>query len=54
MCLIGAGKRTSQIAQELSLSAQTVSTYRARILKKMSLTTNAEIIRYVLLNRLLD
>jgi len=54
MCLIGAGKRIADIADELSLSAKTVSTYRARILTKMQLRTNAEIIRYVLLNRLLD
>lgn len=52
MCLIGSGKRVSDIAQELSLSVKTVSTYRARILEKMKLKNNAELTRYVLENRL--
>jgi two-component system invasion response regulator UvrY len=38
----------------LSLSDKTVSTYRARILEKMHLKTTAELIRYVVENRLLD
>ena len=48
MCLIASGKRVSDIAQELSLSVKTVSTYRARILEKMKLKNNAELTRYVL------
>ena len=52
--MIASGKAISQIADELHLSVTTVSTYRARILEKMGLTTNAELIRYALDNRLID
>lgn len=48
MRLIAAGRRPSEIAAELHLSTKTVSTYRTRILEKMNLRTNAEIMRYVL------
>ena len=44
---IGAGQSVSKIAEELSLSVKTVSTYRARILQKMNLHSNADLIRYV-------
>lgn len=44
--LIGSGKTSSEIAEELKLSVQTVSTYRTRILKKMKMETNAELMRY--------
>ena len=54
MRLIGAGKRIYEIADELSLSTKTVSTYRARILNKMDMKSTAELIRYLLSNRLLD
>jgi DNA-binding NarL/FixJ family response regulator len=47
MQMIGRGKTVTGIAQELSLSIKTVSTYRARILEKMQLKTTAELIRYV-------
>jgi two-component system, NarL family, invasion response regulator UvrY len=52
--MIAAGKATSQIAEELHLGVTTISTYRARILEKMRMTTNAELIRYALQNRLID
>jgi two-component system, NarL family, invasion response regulator UvrY len=52
--MIASGKAMSQIADELHLSATTVSTYRARILEKMGLTNNAELVRYALDNRLID
>jgi DNA-binding NarL/FixJ family response regulator len=52
MSLIGSGKTIKEIAKELLLSVQTVSTYRARILEKMNMKSNAEIIRYVIENRL--
>lgn len=51
--MIGAGKTTSDISQELSLSLTTVSTYRSRVLEKMSMKSNAEITRYVIENNLL-
>jgi two-component system, NarL family, invasion response regulator UvrY len=41
------GQTVSRIAAQLSLGVTTVSTYRARILKKMGLRSNAELIRYV-------
>lgn len=44
---IGAGKTVSEISDELTLSVKTVSTYRARILEKLNLRNNAELIRYV-------
>ncbi len=52
--LIGAGKTVSEIAKELSLSVQTVSTYRAHILDKMSLDTTAQITRYAIEHQLID
>ena len=52
MRMIGLGKTIKNIAEELLLSTQTVSTYRSRILQKMNMKSNAEIIRYVIENRL--
>ncbi len=52
LLMIGNGKSISEIADELSLSVKTVSTYRTRILEKMNLNTNADLIRYVIENNL--
>lgn len=52
--LIASGKTVSQIANQLHLSATTVSTYRTRILGKMELSTTAELIRYALKNHLVE
>ncbi len=52
--LIAAGKSAKDIAAELSLSVKTVSTYRARLLEKMGLGSNAELIHYAIQNRLVD
>jgi two-component system, NarL family, invasion response regulator UvrY len=46
--MIGSGKTVSQIASELLLSVKTVSTYRARVLEKMEMRTNAELTHYVM------
>jgi two-component system invasion response regulator UvrY len=54
MRLIASGKTIGEIAERLSLGDKTVSTYRARILDKMHLNSNAELIRYVLENKLID
>jgi DNA-binding NarL/FixJ family response regulator len=54
MCLIASGKTLAKIARDLSLSLQTISTYRARVLEKMKMKTNADIIRYALENRLVE
>ncbi|HYU00286.1 MAG TPA: response regulator transcription factor [Gemmatimonadales bacterium] len=43
---LGSGLTVSQIASELALSAKTVSTYRTRILEKMAVATNADLVRY--------
>ena len=48
LMLIGSGKQVSDIAEELNLSIKTVSTYRSRILLKMNMETNAQLIRYSL------
>ncbi len=48
LCLIASGKTTKEVATELSLSVKTVSTYRIRILKKMNVKSNAELIHYAL------
>jgi DNA-binding NarL/FixJ family response regulator len=52
--LIASGKTVSEIGQELSLSVKTVSTYRARILEKLRMKNNAELIRYATENQLVD
>jgi len=52
LCLIASGKELRQISQELSLSPKTVSTYRARLLIKMNMKTNAELTRYAIQNGL--
>lgn len=49
---IGAGKTVSEIAEELALSVKTISTYRARVLEKMRMRTNAELMRYAMENQL--
>ena len=43
---LGNGLTVTQIASELALSAKTVSTYRTRILEKMAVATNADLVRY--------
>jgi two-component system invasion response regulator UvrY len=52
--MIASGKTVSEIAEELNLSVKTISTYRARILEKMNMKTNAELTRYAFQNRLID
>jgi two-component system, NarL family, invasion response regulator UvrY len=52
MLLIAAGKMPKEIGNELSLSAKTVSTYRSRIIEKLKVRNNAEIMRYVLERKL--
>jgi DNA-binding NarL/FixJ family response regulator len=54
MRLLGSGKTVGQIAELLSLSDNTISTYRARILEKTHLETTAEIVRYVIENKLTE
>lgn len=50
--LIGKGNTVSEVADELSLSVNTISTYRSRILEKLHLNNNAELTRYAIENSL--
>ena len=50
--MIASGKAVSQIARELSFSVKTISTYRARILAKMGMKTNAELTHYAIETKL--
>jgi DNA-binding NarL/FixJ family response regulator len=50
--LIGGGKSAGDISRDLSLSVKTISTYRARILLKMGMRTNAQLIQYAIRNGL--
>ena len=52
LLMIASGKTVSKIAEELSLSVKTIDTYRARILEKMKMKTNAELTHYVIKNNL--
>lgn len=54
MCMIASGKTIKAIADELSLSVKTVSTYRARILEKMRMKNNAELTHYAIQNKLVE
>jgi two-component system invasion response regulator UvrY len=48
MCLIASGKSLKEIGEALCISGKTVSIYRARILEKMNMSTNADLTRYTL------
>lgn len=54
LCMIASGKRLKEIAHSLSISYNTVNTYRQRILEKMSMEHNADMIRYAIENRLVE
>ena len=54
MCMIASGKTLKQIADELSLSEKTISTYRTRIMDKMNMKKNTELVRYVMQHGLLE
>ena len=52
--MIAEGKSVSDIAERLNLSVKTVSTHKANILQKMNMSTQAELIKYALTNRLVE
>jgi two-component system invasion response regulator UvrY len=52
--LIASGKMVSEIARELSLSVKTISTYRTRILEKMAMKNNAELMHYAMQHQLVE
>lgn len=54
LCKIAAGEPVKEIARALCLSDKTISTYRSRILQKMNMKTNAEIIHYAIKNMLVQ
>ena len=54
MCMLAAGKTVKEIGGELSLSIKTISTYRSRILEKMLIKNNAELMRYAVEHELVD
>lgn len=54
MCMIASGTRINEIAEKLYVSPKTVTTYRARILEKMGMKTNADLTHYAIKNNLVD
>jgi DNA-binding NarL/FixJ family response regulator len=54
MWLLASGKTLHQIAEEMRLSPSTVSTYRGRILKKLNLNTNVDLVHYAMKHRLIE
>jgi len=54
LCMIASGKSVKQIANELLLSAKTISTYRSRLLRKMNMNNNIELTRYAIQNQLVS
>ncbi|MCU0586847.1 MAG: response regulator transcription factor [Syntrophobacteraceae bacterium] len=50
--MIASGRTVSEIAEELALSVKTISTYRARVLEKLRMKTNAELTHYAIRNSL--
>ena len=53
-CMLASGKPVVEIATALSVSESTVSTYRTRILHKMNLKSNADLMHYAIVNGLVD
>ena len=51
---LAAGRTVSEIATQLNLSVKTVSTHKARLMQKMSLPNQAELVRYALVHKLVD
>jgi DNA-binding NarL/FixJ family response regulator len=54
MRLLASGKSVKEISFDLALSIKTVSTYRTRLLKKLGLTTTADVIRYAVQEGLVE
>lgn len=54
MLMIASGNSLTEIAKEIHLSVKTIGTYRTRILEKLNMNTNAQLISYALENRLIE
>ena len=52
--MLGSGQTTADIARDLGLSSKTITTYRMRVLEKLGMRSNAELMRYAIENSLLD
>lgn len=48
LCMLSEGKTVGEIAEDLSLSVKTISTYRSRVLEKMNMKSNAELTHYAI------
>ena len=53
LCSLGRGMTVKDVAMKMHLSAKTISTYRVRLLEKMGLTSNADLVRYVVEHELM-
>ena len=53
MLLLASGKKSSEIASELNVSEKTVSTHKKRILDKMNMKKNSDLLKYVVDNKLI-
>jgi two-component system, NarL family, invasion response regulator UvrY len=54
LCMLATGKTLTKIGRELGLSVQTISTYRTRIMEKMGMENNEQIVHYAICHQLLD
>ncbi len=54
LCLIASGKTLSEISIEMCLSPKTVSVYRARMMEKLKISNNSELVRYAIKHKLVD
>jgi two-component system, NarL family, invasion response regulator UvrY len=54
MCLFASGKKSNEIAEQLSVSVSTVNTYRMRVLEKMKMHSNVELSRYAIEHGLIE
>jgi DNA-binding NarL/FixJ family response regulator len=54
MRMLALGRKIREIAEELCLSEKTITTYRARVMEKMKMRSNADITRYAIRHKLID
>jgi two-component system invasion response regulator UvrY len=54
LCLLASGQSVSEVARQLALSVKTISTFRARVLRKLGLQRNADLVRYALQHGLIE
>ena len=54
MWLLASGKSINRIGQEMILSPSTISTYRTRILRKLGLSNNAQLVHYAITHKLIE